>query len=98
MKIDKFGNLKGINMQASLDKLSNDLRNPMLIHKIEDALKLLPTNNFFCMAIKFNIGQYGFEEAINNIIDAHQHDNKQAVEASIGIETWNWIKEYKGIK
>jgi len=88
-----FGKLNGVDMQASLNKM---LRNPMLIHMIEDKLRSMTSTNFLAFSIKSYLNDGKIEEAINCPVEVYQ-DNPKSVIATIGVETWKLICEYKNI-
>lgn len=90
---DAWDKLKGVNMQQSLNKLSAEIINP---NRIEKAIKELKGKDFLSTCFRNSL-RYGIEETIINIEHAHE-DNPIAVENCIGLDTWNLIKKYKGIK
>lgn len=85
MKDKKFGNLKGIDMGASLNILI-----------IQDNLTTLKSTNFLRVCIANYLLNHSIVEVIEEIVSMHE-DNPTAVISTIGQETWDLIKEYKGL-
>jgi hypothetical protein len=78
--------------QYDLNKL---LRNPMLIHRIQDNLLALKDESIFAQSLRDH-AKNSPQECVKMIIDQYK-DNPPLVTKIVGKETLNLIEEYEGI-
>lgn len=85
-------NSSDIDYQQSLKKLANTMRNPALIHQIQDKLTAIPHTDFFSMCIRQS-SKVSLNQCIKELYE-QWCDIPEKIEGYVGKDTMLLIKEF----